>query len=120
VHPDRDTGDVESFVRLREAYETLRDSREMYDRTYAVEAEERRVERVRLAKKIAVGGFVALAAISIFFSGKILTSWYMTQSPQIDPIKYRDRLELARRRQQERFDQSRKAKKKTAAKKKLR
>ena len=41
AHPDVG-GDEEKFVRLSEAYETLRDSRIQYDRVYLVEAEKRR------------------------------------------------------------------------------
>ena len=90
-------------MRLSEAYETLRDSRIQYDRVYLVEAEKRREERKKNAKRFSMVGLAALAAVSIFLSGRMLSSAFITPVPTIDPQKYRERLELARKRQQERF-----------------
>ena len=117
AHPDVG-GDEEKFVRLSEAYETLRDSRNQYDRVYLVQAMERRNERMRMAKRFGMIGLAALAVVSVFLSGRMLTGFFMTPVPKIDPAKYRERLELARQRQQERFESSAKANKKSKNKRK--
>ena len=111
AHPDVG-GDEETFVRLSEAYETLRDSRNQYDRVYLVQALERRNERYMIVKRFGMFGLAALAAVSVFLSGRMLTGFFMTPVPKIDPAKYRERLELARKRQQERFESSNKSKNK--------
>ena len=111
AHPDVG-GDEETFVRLSEAYETLRDSRNQYDRVYLIQALERRNERYMIVKRFGMFGLAALAAVSVFLSGIMLTGFFMTPVPKIDPAKYRERLELARKRQQERFESSNKSKNK--------